>query len=139
MYTFWALQSFTIPYQNPNPIVVRSSYACLLLFLPFVTSLVHVVLACAHVVFPSSCCFSCACFLSQKRHAFPLWPLAYLQKAPNTDMSLIPSHLIFVCLLNLLGDRLKLFLECCCLCLHVHSLLLECVHYLDCNFLNDQF
>jgi hypothetical protein len=53
-------------------------------------------------------------------------------------MWLVPSHLTFVRFFDLLGDRLELFLELCCLCLHLHGLLLECVYYLDCNFITDQ-
>jgi hypothetical protein len=106
----------------------------MLLFLPVVAFL-----ACAHVVLPSKCRFARARFLSQKCHDFPLWPLACLQQAPNVDMWLIPSHLTLVRFFNLLGDRLELFPELCCLCLCLRSLLLECVHYLDCNFIIDQF
>jgi hypothetical protein len=40
--------------------------------------------------------------------------------------------------LDLLGDRLELFLELCCLCQHLRGLLLDCIHYLDCHFVVDQ-
>jgi hypothetical protein len=78
-------------------------------------------------------------FFPQKCLAFPLWTLSYLQQPPNTNMWLIPIHLSSVCFLDLLGDHLELFPELCCLCLCLRSLLLECVHYLDCNFITDQF
>jgi hypothetical protein len=90
-----------------------------------------------------ACCSSFQLSLSSCMLSFPKTPcfsaLACLQQAPNTDMWLIPSHLAFVCFLDLLGDCLELFLELCCLCLRLCSLLLECVHYLDCYFITDQF
>jgi hypothetical protein len=130
-----SLQPLQCITQNPNPTIVRSSsHACVLFFLPVVS-----LLACACVVFPSSGRFPCACFLSQKRLAFLPRPLACLQQAHNTDMWLVLSHLSFVCFLDLLGDCLELFLELCYTCLRLHSLLLECVHYLECNFITDQF
>jgi hypothetical protein len=53
-------------------------------------------------------------------------------------MWLVPSHLT-LCFLNLLGDCVELFLERCFLCVHLRSLLLEYVHYLEINFVTDQF
>jgi hypothetical protein len=127
--------TITMHYQNPNPIVVRSSsHACMLFFLPAAAFL-----ACVHAVFPSSYLFSRACFLSQKLLAFPLWPLACLQQPPNTDLWLVPSHLTLVLFVDLLGDRLEHFPKLCHLCLCLPSLLLECVHYLDYNCITDQF
>jgi len=64
--------------------------------------------------------------------------LACFQQTPNTNMWLIPSHLTFVSLVDLPGDFLELLPELCCLCLSLHSLLLECVYCLRCNLVTDQ-
>jgi hypothetical protein len=89
------------------------------------------------------CCSFVQLSLSLCMLSFPKMPffssLAYLHHAPNNDMCLIPGHLTFVCFLDLLGDHLECFLELCYLCLHLSNLLLKCVHYLDSNFITDQF
>jgi hypothetical protein len=90
-----------------------------------------------------TCCSYFQLSLSLCMPSFPKTPcfsaLAYLQQSPNTDMWLIPSHLAFVCFLDLLGDHLECFLELYYLCLRLRSILLECVHYLDYYFVTDQF
>jgi hypothetical protein len=81
--------------------------------------------------FMHACCSSFHLSLSSCMFSFPKMPffstLASLQKAPKTDMCLVPSHLTLLCFLDLLGDRLELFLEICFLCMRLHSLLIECV------------
>jgi hypothetical protein len=69
---------------------------------------------------------------------FLLSTSACCQQAPNTDMWLISSHLILLSFLGLLGDRLELFLELCCFCQCLCSLLLDGVHYLGFHFVIDQ-
>jgi hypothetical protein len=90
-----------------------------------------------------ACCSPFQLSLSSCMLSFPKMlcfsSLAYLQQAPNIDMWLVPSHLTFVCFLDLPSDRLDLFLELCCLFLCLCSLLIKCVHYLGCNFIADQF
>jgi hypothetical protein len=127
--------SITIHYQNPTDIR-SSSHVCVVLpsrcRFPFARFL-----ACAYVVFPSRCCFTlCTLYLPM---IILLSTLSCYQKAPNTDMWLIPIHLILLSFLDLLGDRLELFLELCCLCLRLCSLLLDSLHYLSYNFVADQF
>jgi hypothetical protein len=79
--------SITMYCKNLNPNVVRSSmHACMLLFLPVVVFLVHAFLP--KINFISS--------------------LSYFQQAPNTDIWLIPSHLTFVCFVDLPSDCLEL-------------------------------
>jgi hypothetical protein len=101
-------------YKNPNPTDVRSSsHARVLFFLPAVAFLVHAFLHVCMLCFPPAVTSS-FCMLS-----FPmiilLSTLAYCQQAPNTDMWLVPSHLILLSFLDLLGDRLELFLKLCLL------------------------
>jgi len=108
--------SIIIHYQNPNPTVVRSSlHARMLLFLPAVAFLVH-------AFFPK------ISFLSA---------LACFQQVPNNNMWLVLSHLTQI--FDLPRDLLELLFELYFLCLCLHSILLECVHYLDYNFIIDQF
>jgi hypothetical protein len=109
--------TITIHCKNTNPNVVRSSmHAHMLLFLPTVASLVH-------SFFPK------IIFLST---------LACFQQAPNTDRWLVPSHLTFMHFIDIPGDHLEILLELYCLCLSLHSILLECVYCLDCNIFTDQ-
>jgi len=72
-YTFWALQSFTLYYQNPNPTNIRSSsHVLMLFFLPAVSILVHAFFH-AHVLcFPLVVTSFYACFLSPRSSLFPL-------------------------------------------------------------------
>jgi hypothetical protein len=94
-------------------------------------------LACEHVAFPSSCFFTFYMIY------FPMIILlstsTYCQQNPNTNMWLIPSHLIHLSFLDLLSDHLELFLELCCLCQCLCGLLLDCVHYLDYHFITDKY
>jgi hypothetical protein len=108
--------TITIHYQNPNPTVINySMHAHVFFSLPDVAFLVHALFL--KIVFLST--------------------LVYFQQLPNNNMWLFLSHLIFLCLFDLLGDCLELFLEICCLCLRLCSLLLECVYHLDYNFIVD--
>jgi hypothetical protein len=70
--------------------------------------------------------------------SFLLSTTAYCQQAPNTDMWLVPIHLILLRFLSLLGDHLERFLELCFFCQYLHGLLLDGVHYLGYHFIVDQ-
>jgi hypothetical protein len=109
--------SITIYCKNPKPNIVRPSMdARVLLLLPFVASLMHAFFP--KITFLST--FSC------------------FQQGPNIDMWLIPSHLTFVCLIDLPSDRLEIFPSLCYLRLSLCGLLLECIYCLHYNFVNDQ-
>jgi hypothetical protein len=112
----YSSSTITIHYQKHNPNAIRSSlHARVMFFLPVVAFLVH-------AFFPK------IAFLSA---------LVCFQQVPSTDMWHVLRHLKKI--FDLPGDHLEHFLELCCLCFCMHSLLLECVHYLDCNYATDQF
>jgi hypothetical protein len=108
--------SITMLCKNPNPNVIRSlSHVPLLFFLPTATFLVHALFRKIALISAFFC----------------------FQQAPNTDMWLSPTHLTKI--FDLPGHCLEFFLELYYLCLCLHGLLLECVHYLDYIFVTDQF
>jgi hypothetical protein len=62
---------------------------------------------------------------------------ACIQQAPNTDMSLISSHLNLVCLFDISYESLEIICELLCMHLILCSRLLECVKYLYYNLVVD--